>query len=243
MKGGYNMIRKEEKLKILKDKCNEINYTLLTKEYVNNKTKLNIICDKGHEWHPTFDNFINKNRRCRKCADIQNGINQRLPWKEVTSRVEPYGYKLITTEKEYINQDSKLKAYCPNGHIYEFSINNFQQGKRCSKCLMSSGEQEISRILSKYSIEYIFNYRFKDEAVKTKPFDFKIYNKNICIEYDGQQHFHMQFDKTLLELMNQHYSDNIKTQFCKNNNIQLIRIPYWEFNNIEQILIEKLNLK
>ena len=237
------MVRKEEKLKILKNKCNEINYTLLTKEYINNKTKLNIICDKGHEWHPTFDNFINKNRRCRKCADIQNGINQRLQWEEIMRRVESYGYKLITTEKEYVNQDSKLKAYCPNGHIYEFYINNFQQGKRCSKCLMSSGEQEISRILSKYSIEYIFNYRFKDESVKTKPFDFKIYNKNICIEYDGQQHFHMQFDKTLLELMNQHYSDNIKTQFCKNNNIQLIRIPYWEFNNIEQILIEKLNLK
>ena len=237
------MVRKEEKLKILKNKCNEIKYTLLTKEYINNKTKLNIICDKGHEWHPTFDNFINKNRRCRKCADIQNGINQRLQWEEIMRRVESYGYKLITTEKEYVNQDSKLKAYCPNGHIYEFYINNFQQGKRCSKCLMSSGEQEISRILSKYSIEYIFNYRFKDESVKTKPFDFKIYNKNICIEYDGQQHFHMQFDKTLLELMNQHYSDNIKTQFCKNNNIQLIRIPYWEFNNIEQILIEKLNLK
>ena len=237
------MVRKEEKLKILKNKCNEINYTLLTKEYINNKTKLNIICDKGHEWHPTFDNFINKNRRCRKCADIQNGINQKLSWEEVLNRVEPYGYKMISTENEYVNQDSKLKAYCPNGHIYEFYINNFQQGKRCSKCLMSSGEQEISRILSKYSIEYIFNYRFKDESVKTKPFDFKIYNKNICIEYDGQQHFHMQFDKTLLELMNQHYSDNIKTQFCKNNNIQLIRIPYWEFNNIEQILIEKLNLK
>ena len=237
------MGREEDKMKILKDKCNEINYTLLTTEYINNKTKLDIICDKGHEWHPTFDNFINKNRRCRKCADIQNSINQRLSWEEVLNRVESYGYKMISSKEEYKTQDSKLKAICPNGHIYEFYINNFQQGKRCSKCLMSSGEQEISRILNKYSIKFIFNYRFQDKVVKTKPFDFKICNENICIEYDGQQHFHMQFDKTLLDLMNQHYIDNLKTQFCKNNNIKLIRIPYWEFNNIEEILIKELNLK
>ena len=108
---------------------------------------------------------------------------------------------------------------------------------------MSSGEQEISRILNKYSIKFIFNYRFQDKIVKTKPFDFKIYDKNICIEYDGQQHFHMQFDKTLLDLMNQHYIDNLKTQFCKNKNIKLIRIPYWKFNNIEEILIKELDLK
>ena len=237
------MGRKEEKLQILKNKCDEINYILLTKEYINNKTKLDIICDKGHEWHPTFDNFINKDRRCRKCADIQNSINQKLSWEEILNRVEPYGYKMISTEDEYINQDSKLKAICPNGHEYEFCINNFQQGKRCSKCLMSGGEQEIARILDKYLVEYTFNYRFQDNFIKTKPFDFKIYNKNICIEFDGQQHFHIQFGKNLLDLMNQRYIDNIKTQYCKDNNIKLIRIPYWNFDKIEEILIKELDLK
>lgn len=237
------MGRKEERLKILKDKCKEINYTLLTKEYINNKTKLDIICDKGHEWHPTFDNFINKNRRCRKCADIQNGINQKLPWEEVLNRVEPYGYKMISTEEDYINQDSILKAYCPSGHIYEFSLNNFQQGKRCGQCLKSNGEQEISRILNKYSIKYIYNYRFNDDIVKNKPFDFLLVDKNICIEYDGQQHYHIQFNKTPLDLENQHRIDNIKTKYCKDKNIKLIRIPYWDFKNIEDILIKELNLK
>ena len=216
---------------------------MLTNEYINNKTKLDIICDKGHEWHPTFDNFINKNRRCRKCADIQNGLNQKLPWNEILNRVEPYGYKMVSVENDYINQDSKLKAYCPNGHMYEFSLNNFQQGKRCSMCSMSSGEQEITRVLKKYSIRYIYNYRFNDDVVKNKPFDFKIIGKNICIEFDGQQHFHVQFNKTLLDLINQQYIDNIKTKYCENNNIKLIRIPYWDFNNIEYILIKELNIK
>ena len=37
--------------------------------------------------------------------------------------------------------------------------------------------------------------------------------------------------------------DNIKTQYCKDNNIKLIRIPYWDYKNIEKILVEELNLK
>lgn len=34
----------------------------------------------------------------------------------------------------------------------------------------------------------------------------------------------------------------MKNWFCKWNNIDLLRIPYWERNNLESILIEKLNL-
>ena len=37
------------------------------------------------------------------------------------------------------------------------------------------------------------------------------------------------------------YLDNIKTKYCEDNNIKLIRIPYWNYNNIEQIL--ELELK
>ena len=35
----------------------------------------------------------------------------------------------------------------------------------------------------------------------------------------------------------------MKTQYCKDNNIKLVRIPYWNFNNIENILKQELNLE
>lgn len=35
-------------------------------------------------------------------------------------------------------------------------------------------------------------------------------------------------------------NDKIKDEYCKNNNIKLIRIPYWEFNNIESILQQQI---
>lgn len=43
-----------------------------------------------------------------------------------------------------------------------------------------------------------------------------------------------------LNLHNIQKRDNIKTEYCKDNNITLIRIPYWDFNNIENILKEKV---
>lgn len=234
---------KNERLNIIQYKCDELGYTLLTTEYINNKTKLDIICDKGHEWHPTFDNFINKNRRCRKCADIQNGIKQKEKWVDIVNLVESYGYILLSNETDYINQNSKLKALCPNNHEYEFLISNFKKGKRCHKCNMSGGEQEIARLLSLYNIEYIFNYRFSDTCIKNKPYDFYIPSLDLCIEYDGQQHYHMQFGKSLLDLMNQKYIDNIKDEYCFINDINLIRIPYWDLDSIEYLIIEKLHLK
>lgn len=234
---------KEDRLEIVKKRCEEINYTLVTTEYINNKTKLDIICDKGHEWHPTFDNFIYKNRKCRKCADIQNGINQKEKWDDIVNIVESAGYTLLSTEEEYKNQKSKLRALCSNNHEYEFFIGNFKKGKRCSKCNMSGGEQEIERILNKYCIDHIFNYRFKDSYMKNKPYDFYIPHLDLCIEYEGHQHYHLQFGNSLLDLMNRKYIDDIKNEYCWCNDLQLIRIPYWDFDIIEEIIVRELNLK
>lgn len=74
------------------------------------------------------------------------------------------------------------------------------------------------------------------------PFDFFLPRENICIEYDGEYHFmpikigSITFEQAKENLNKLKYRDEIKTNYCKNNNIKLIRIPYMEFNNIEKIL-------
>ena len=78
-------------------------------------------------------------------------------------------------------------------------------------------------------------------------FDFVIYknNKIFCIiETDGEQHFKLNsyFNKTEEDLKETQKRDNIKTQYCKDNNINLLRISYWEFKNIENILNKTFNL-
>jgi hypothetical protein len=74
------------------------------------------------------------------------------------------------------------------------------------------------------------------------PFDFliKIGDNEILIEYDGWQHYNynetgvFNYDKYLV--IKNH--DNIKNNFCKKNSLTLKRIPYWDFNKIEEILDE-----
>ena len=79
----------------------------------------------------------------------------------------------------------------------------------------------------------------KDERML--PFDFYIPQYNVCIEYQGQQHYHpveVFKGEVGFEIRQKH--DNMKRGFCKENNIKLIEIPYWEYDNIEKILKDKL---
>ena len=75
------------------------------------------------------------------------------------------------------------------------------------------------------------------------PFDFYLLDYNTCIEYDGSLHYETGYSETQEDLEDRQKKDNIKTQYCKDHNIKLIRIPYWEFKNIENILKQKLNLE
>jgi len=59
-------------------------------------------------------------------------------------------------------------------------------------------------------------------------YDFYI-NNQYFIEYDGSQHFYYRKDGTWNNKNNfikLQENDNIKNQYCLNNNIPLIRIPY-----------------
>ena len=71
-------------------------------------------------------------------------------------------------------------------------------------------------------------------------FDFYINEDNYIIEYDGEQHFKDTngFFKTTLEEIQKR--DIFKNQWCKENNIPLIRIPYTRYDDlcIEDLLLE-----
>lgn len=77
-------------------------------------------------------------------------------------------------------------------------------------------------------------------------FDFYIDSIRLAIEYDGEQHFfpvdfagrgrnwaEEQFKKNK-------FHDELKNQYCLEHNISLLRIPYFEYENIANILNEKL---
>ncbi|MGL6175107.1 MAG: hypothetical protein ACRC1P_10930 [Cellulosilyticaceae bacterium] len=213
-------------------------YKLLSDTYVNSKEKLLIECDKGHRYEQCFDVFKNAECRCPSCTGTF-----KYTYDEVDSYISSFGYKLISNE--YVNNRGEIEIMCDKGHIYKTNFSNFKNGKtRCPICNESKGERYISSILNKYDIDCIKQKRFSECVYKNPlPFDFYISSLNTCIEYDGEQHFiPFEYFGGDEGLMMTQLRDGIKDSYCEDNGIKLIRIPYWDFDNIEEILIRELNL-
>ena len=72
-------------------------------------------------------------------------------------------------------------------------------------------------------------------------FDYYLPHMNKCIEFDGQHHyFPVNFNGISDEEALENYKtvikhDKIKDDYCKENNIDLLIIPYYEFKNIETL--------
>lgn len=104
----------------------------------------------------------------------------------------------------------------------------------CGKCHVSRGESAVKNCLDDLNIKYEQQYRFQDcKNPKTNyplRFDFYLPDYNCCIEYDGAQHFVGWYnsDNIYNSLKENQYRDNIKNKYCQENNIKLIRIPYWD---------------
>ena len=95
---------------------------------------------------------------------------------------------------------------------------------------MSKGEKEIRKYLEQNNINYQEQKKFDGcQYKKLLKFDFYLPDHNICIEYDGKQHFEKyNFEKNDNQLINRKIRDGIKNNFCNINNIRLVRIKYNE---------------
>ncbi len=111
----------------------------------------------------------------------------------------------------------------------------------CTSCgshsNISKGNAKIIDILNKHNILYEVEKKFPTCRDKNcLPFDFYV-NNSYLIEYDGEQHYNKD---TIFNYEYTHKHDLIKTQWCKENNIPLIRIPYTHYDNLclEDLILE-----
>ena len=112
-------------------------------------------------------------------------------------------------------------------------------------CIHSKGETKIAQILKNnnilFSQEKTFDTCVSPITNAKLRFDFFVNNKYL-IEYDGEQHFitYNQGWNTSKEFDERIFRDNLKNEWCKKNNIPLIRIPYTQYNNLclEDLLLE-----
>ena len=229
-------IKNERLLKEVQEIANSINYTIPNQSFDTKKSKILMYCDKGHKIYKSYEKFINGGR-CGVCAR-----NRRFTLDFVRDFIAQDNYTLLSTK--YINNNQKLLIKCDNNHEFMMSFRDYRNTSyRCPKCNISKGEKMLEFFLTKYNIDFISQYRFQDcKCKKTLPFDFYLPRYNICIEYDGKQHYEiLEHFGGLDDFITRKIHDTIKSYYCEKNNIKLIRIPYWEFDNIEKI-IKKLRI-
>lgn len=154
--------------------------------------------------------------------------------------------KLVVIENLF-NKGTK-KCRCDCGNIVEVQTYNLTRGTTQScGCLKSKGELKINTLLTEMKISFKTQYSFNDcrfpDTQRLAYFDYAIFHNEqlIClIEFDGTQHYTGWSQKQeSLEKIQQ--KDNFKNKYCQQHNIPLIRIPYWELDNInKEYLMRKI---
>jgi len=110
----------------VKSEIEKEGYTVISTEYVNNHTKLELRCPVGDPCSMSWNSWQH-GYRCGTCAG-----NKKLTYEFVKSEIEKEGHTLLS--KEYIGARSKLELECPAKHPYLIDWCHWQQGQRCKKC-------------------------------------------------------------------------------------------------------------
>ena len=202
------------------------------------KDKIEIVCPIHGLFEQSANSHINNGHGCPKCFFEKSAFDRT---KTINSFIEEsniihcnkYDYSLV----DYKNNSTKVKIICPIHGEFLQRPNCHLSGKQgCPKCKSSKGELKISNILAEMNIKFEEQKRFKDCRNKIPLiFDFYIPSIKTAIEYQGGQHyFSVKRFGGEEKLLKQKHNDAIKEEYCKNNGISLITIPYWK--NVKEVL-------
>ena len=193
--------------------------------YINNSSKIKIICPVHGIFEQLPTSHINQKQGCAKC----NGGVKLTTIEFINNAKKVHSNKYDYSLCEYINAKLKIKIICKKHGIFEqLPDNHINKKYGCPMCNESKGEKEIQKILKLNNIKFEYQKTFNDCKFKQSlKFDFYLSDYNMCIEFDGKQHFEKyRFEKNNEKLKLRQLRDKIKNNYCKINNIKLIRNKY-----------------
>lgn len=213
--------------------------------YVNSKTLVEIVCPRhGPFWQRPGSHYY-MGCGCAECGKMQAPKSHTLTTEEFIRRARlVHGDRYNYSKSIYKRNNEKIEIICPrHGSFWQNAGSHIGVSKAgCPKCNYSKGESLIFYYLSNRSLKFKTQYSFPDCRYK-KPlrFDFYLPDHDICIEFDGKQHFtHDKFYNARCSVELNKLKDSIKDNYCKDHDIKLIRIPYTRIENIKDILDEEI---
>lgn len=205
----------------------------------NNYDKVIIICKE----HGRFEQTPFAHMRGQGCPECAN--NRLYTTEEFITRCKEkhhdiYDYSLV----EYKGKNNYVRIICKTHGEFEQLAKLHLAGYGCKKCKMSKLEIWIKSFLDERKIRWEFGKKFDLKYKKQLSFDFWLPDYSICIECDGIQHHQpVDFFGGKERLDEQVIKDTMKDEWCKQNNIYLIRITDFvnPFDMIDATIIDKFS--
>ena len=213
-------------------------------EYVNNHTKVCIICPIHGEFWQIPNSHLNGNG-CYTCSYIKRGNDKKTTLDEFIKKAkEIHGNKYDYSKVEYINAWTKVCIICPKHGEFWQTPHQHLSGHGCFKCKQSKLEREIGNLLSNNNIKFIEQCGKSVFSWLNKlKIDFYLPEYNIAIECQGEQHF-KPIDafggKNEFEIIS--IRDKRKKKLCDINNIKLIYYANYKFNFPYKVITSCENL-
>lgn len=201
--------------------------------YIDNKTKVEIICLK----HGCFEQTPASHLSGNGCPNCIKNTTETFINKAKLVHGDKYDYSFV----DYINSYTKVKIICPIHGTFEQIPNDHLNNHGCPMCNESKGEKLIKKILTENNIAFEKQKKFSDlKDVLPLSYDFYIPSKNLLIEYNGIQHYSCKsFNKSYKNFLLQKHHDWLKRKYALKNNYNLLIINYNE--DIKECLL-KVNL-
>lgn len=211
------------------ERCNskhnfKYDYSLIDSIESDRKTKYPIRCENGHIFFMTIHDHLSSGNGCKFCSKACYDTESFIRLSN-----EKHGNKYDYSKTIYKNQKEKVIITCPrHGDFFQKAANHYHLGRGCGKCGESKGEMEIRKWLESNNKRFEKEKTFQDCLNLSRlRFDFYLPDYKTCIEFDGAQHFKVieQFGG-VDEFERVKERDRVKNQYCKENNIILIRINF-----------------
>lgn len=234
-KTGKNLTKKSFIKKSIDKHGSKYDYSLVN--YINSRSRVKIICPIHGEFLQIPHHHYS-GRGCQKCSNNVKTLDDFI-----NKSINYHGIKYDYSNVEYVNTKTKVDIICPIHGVFTQTPKHHYNGSGCPKCKNSKGEKEIMNILQEFNINFITQKRFSDCRYKFPlPFDFYLPEFNVCIEYDGVQHFRpMEIWGGSESFESIKVRDKIKDKYCLERGVTLLRVS--NNDDIREIINKIKNMK
>lgn len=213
----------------------ECDYDFSKSIYKGLEEPIEVICPRhGSFWIKPL-RLIYRKSMCPECLKEIHRKKRESEFIEKSKKIfgnNRFDYSLV----HYETRTKKVTLICPKHGEFQVIPRNHLIGEGCPKCSASCGEIVMMNTLDSLDISYNYIYEVKDDDFIAKndfsklviDFHIKLNNGSDCfIEINGEQHYKQvdifggkeRFERQLKR-------DKLLKDFCKNNNIYLIEIPF-----------------